>query len=104
VRNELEKPVEDKFDIPMYYGIIFGYGALKVMAKAIESAQSLDPVRIRDALKQTDYKALEGRIRFDNFEGYKNQCRYFPSVIRWEKGKRVHLDIMLIWQGLIFRT
>ena len=48
------KQVQDRFNAPMHYGIIFGYDALHVVAKAIESAQSLDPVKIRDALKKTD--------------------------------------------------
>lgn len=97
VPPEFKKRVKEKFGKLVHYGIIFGYDALHVVAKAIESAQSLDPVKIKDALKKTNYKALEGRIRFKDFNGYKNQCEYTPSVIRWENGKRIHLDIILKW-------
>jgi branched-chain amino acid transport system substrate-binding protein len=90
--------VKKSFNKPMHYAIIFGYDAMHVLAGAIEAAQSLDPVKIKDALKKTDYKALEGRVRFKNFEGYKNQSKFTPSMIRWKNGKRKHLDIFLDWE------
>jgi branched-chain amino acid transport system substrate-binding protein len=76
----------------MHYAIIFGYDALHVAAKAIESAQSLDPVKIRDALKQTDLEGLEGHIKFEDFEGFRNQARFIPSIIQWKGGNRVPLE------------
>ena len=90
--------VKKSFNKPMHYAIIFGYDAMHVLAEAIESAQSLDPVKIKDALKKTDYKALEGHVRFKNFDGYKNQSKFTPSMIRWINGKRQHLDIFLDWE------
>ena len=54
--------------------------------------------KIKDALKKTDYKALEGHIRFKNFNGYKNQGKFTPSLIRWENGRRVYLDIFVKWE------
>lgn len=98
VPHEFSKRVKDSFNKPMHYAIIFGYDAMHVLARAIENAQSLDPVKIKDALKKTDYKGLEGHIRFKNFDGYKNQSKFTPSMIRWEKGKRVCLDILLKWE------
>jgi branched-chain amino acid transport system substrate-binding protein len=98
VPDEFEKRIKDNFNKPMHYGMIFGYDALHVMAKAIEAAQSIDPVKIKNALKKIDYRALEGRVRFKDFEGYKNQSKFTPSMIRWENGKRVHLDIFLGWE------
>jgi branched-chain amino acid transport system substrate-binding protein len=86
------KRVQDRFDAPMHYGIIFGYDALHVVAKAIESAQSLDPVKIKDALKKTDYQGLEGHVRFDSFEGYKNQGRFVPSIVKWAGGQRTVVE------------
>lgn len=97
VPPEFTQRVRKNFNKPMHYGIIFGYDAMHVMARAIESAQSLDPVKIRDALKKTDYKGLEGVILFKDFDGFRNQSKFTPSMIRWEKGKRVHLDIFLDW-------
>ena len=82
----------DRFDAPMHYGIIFGYDALHVVAKAIESAQSLDSVKIKDALEKTDYQGLEGHVRFESFEGYKNQGRFIPSIVKWVSGQRTVVE------------
>ena len=94
---EFTERVKRSFNKPMHYAIIFGYDAMHVLVNAIKSAQSLDPLKIKEALKKTDYKALEGHIRFKDFNGYKNQGKFTPSMIRWENGKRVHLDIFLKW-------
>jgi branched-chain amino acid transport system substrate-binding protein len=97
VPDEFEQRVRASFNKPMHYAIIFGYDAMHVLALAIENAQSLDPVAIRNALRQTDYQALEGRVRFKDFNGYRNQSKFTPSMIRWENGRRVHLDIFVDW-------
>jgi branched-chain amino acid transport system substrate-binding protein len=89
VSSDFEKKVKDKFNAPMHYAIIFGYDALHVMVDAILRAQSLDPVAIKDALLKTDYKGLEGQIKFETFDGFRNQGRYTPSFIEWKGGKRV---------------
>ena len=54
---------------------------------------------IQDALKQTDFKAIEGRVRFKDFAGYRNQSKFTPSMIRWVGGRRVHLDIFVDWDN-----
>lgn len=84
-----EKKIKDKFNAPMHYAIIYAYDALKVMVDAIERAQTLDSTAIKDALLKTDYQALEGHIKFENFDGYRNQGRYAPAFIKWTGGKRV---------------
>jgi branched-chain amino acid transport system substrate-binding protein len=89
VASDFEKKIKEKFNAPMHYAIIFGYDALKVMVDAIQRAQSLDTAKIKDALLQTDYAGLEGRIKFETFEGFRNQGRYTPSFIQWKEGKRV---------------
>ncbi|MBW2613093.1 MAG: ABC transporter substrate-binding protein [Deltaproteobacteria bacterium] len=99
IPHEFSGRVKDSFNKPMHYAIIFGYDAMHVLARAIETAQSLDPVKIKNALQKTDYRALEGRIRFKNFDGYKNQSKFTPSMIRWKNGERVHLDIFLQWEN-----
>lgn len=95
---EFTQLVKRSCDRPMHQAIIFGYDAMHVLAKAIESAQSLEPIKIKEGLKKTDYKSLAGYIRFKNFNGYKNQSKFVPSMIRWKNGKRVHLDIFLKWE------
>jgi branched-chain amino acid transport system substrate-binding protein len=89
VASDFEKKVQDKFKAPMHYAIIFAYDALNVMVDAIERAQSLDSTAIKDALLETDYQGLEGHIKFETFDGFRNQGRYTPSFIKWEGGKRV---------------
>jgi branched-chain amino acid transport system substrate-binding protein len=89
VDEAFAKKVQEKFNAPMHYAIIFAYDALKVMADAIVRAQSLDTAAIKDALLATDYKGLEGQIKFETFEGFRNQGRYTPSFIQWKDGKRV---------------
>ncbi|MCE5317127.1 MAG: ABC transporter substrate-binding protein [Parachlamydia sp.] len=93
VPAEFEKRVKDKFNAPMHYAIIFGYDALRLVAKAIESAQSLDSVKIKDAMKKTDYQGYQGHIKFENFDGFKNQGRYVPTIVQWSKGKRQVVEV-----------
>ena len=69
--------------------ILFGYDAVTVVAKAIERANSLDPVKIRDEIAKTDWQGLEGHIKFETFGEYKNQGRYEPAFIKWEGSDRV---------------
>lgn len=85
----LAKAVKEKYDAPMHYGIIFGYDALHVMVQAIEQANSLDPIKIRDALDTGTFKGLQGEIKFEDFDGFQNQGRYTPLIVKWEGGKRV---------------
>ena len=91
--NELAEKVKEKFNAPMHYAIVFGYDALYVMVKAIEEAQSLDPVKIRDALKRIEFDGLEGHIKFEDFEfggkKYMNQGRFTPYLIQWVNGEKV---------------
>lgn len=59
-----------------------------LFVRAIEAAQSLDPIKIRDAMKKTDFEGLEGHIKFEDFDNYKNQGRYTPWLIQWVNGER----------------
>ncbi|MBF0530181.1 MAG: ABC transporter substrate-binding protein, partial [Deltaproteobacteria bacterium] len=85
---DLEKRVTDTFKAPMHYAIIFGYDALNVLAHVMETAQSIDPVKIKDGLKAVKYNGLQGQITFETFDKFKNQGRYTPVIVKWEKGKR----------------
>jgi branched-chain amino acid transport system substrate-binding protein len=93
VPPDFEKLVKDKFNAPMHYGITYGYDALMAVAKAIEAAQSLDPVKIRDAIAKLDFQGVSGRIKYEEFVGpdgkkYATQCRISPYLVRWVGGKR----------------
>lgn len=89
VASDFEKKVQDKFNAPMHYAIIFAYDALYVMVDAIKRAQSLDSTAIQKALLKTDYQGLQGPIKFENFDGFTNQGRYTPAFIQWKGGQRV---------------
>ena len=91
VPADFAKTVKDRFDAPMHYAIIFGYDALHTMVKAIEAANSMDPVKIQAALKAIDTEGLEGQIKFYDFEGFKNQGKASPSLIEWKDGNRAPL-------------
>jgi branched-chain amino acid transport system substrate-binding protein len=80
--------VQDQFNAPMHYAIIFGYDALNVVVGAIEKAQSLDPVKIKDAMKETDTTGIAGQIKFFDFDGFKNQGKATPALIQWQGGER----------------
>lgn len=94
VPPEFEQQVKERFNAPMHYAIIFGYDALWTVKRAIELAQSLDPVMIKEGMERVDYEGLEGHIRFVDFvtpEGkfFENQGMYTPRLIEWmEAGKR----------------
>ena len=88
---ELEQEVKTRFDAPLHYAIIFAYDAIKVMADAIERAQSLDSTDIRDALKAGQYETLAGFTEFKDFDDYQNQGFYVPYLVRWENGEMVVL-------------
>ena len=69
----------------------FGYDGVRVIAQAIMTARSVDPVKIKSALKNTKIDGLTGSIRFND----KNQAVPYSSVSRIEKGKPrlvVHLN------------
>jgi branched-chain amino acid transport system substrate-binding protein len=89
VPADFAKLVKKLFDAPMHYAIIFGYDALHTVVRAIESAQSIKPNKIRDALAKTDYQGLAGPIKFYNFDGYRNQGKAEPSLIQWKNGQRI---------------
>jgi len=91
--ENLALKVKEKFNAPMHYAIVFGYDALHVLVKAIEMAQSLDPVAIKEALKKIEYDGLQGHIKFETFEYegklFVNQGRYTPYLIMWtETGEK----------------
>src|SRR5690606_6909512 len=88
VDESFAERVRRQFNAPMHYGIIYAYDAMMTVARAIRDAQSTDPVAIRDAMARVDFQGLQGRIKFENFDGYRNQGRYSPWLIQWRGGER----------------
>ena len=93
VPAEFTKRVKDKFNAPMHYAILFGYDGVMALTKAIEIAQSLEGPKIRDGLLKVDFKGLQGPIKFETFDGFKNQGRYSPYIIRWVNGNRQVVEV-----------
>ena len=58
---------------------------VEAFVKAIEAANSLDPVKVRDAIARSDFESLYGRIRF-NAAG---QINLPQTVVQIQKGKLV---------------
>ena len=46
-------------------GVALGYDAVNIMARAIAKAGKVDPKAIRDAMTQTDYPGISGKVKFD---------------------------------------
>jgi branched-chain amino acid transport system substrate-binding protein len=82
--------IKARYNAPIHYAMMMGNDAFNVMRIAIERAQSLDPVAIKDALKKTNYDGLQAPgIKFEDFDGYKNQARWAPFLAKWVDGKRI---------------
>ena len=82
-------------EVQEQHGPAPAYDSVYVLAKAIETAGTLDPDRLTDALKKTDYKGAIGTIKFDP---QTNQAIFgndptqtaVGCMIQWrEGGKRV---------------
>jgi len=89
VPEAFAKKVQEKFDAPMHYAIIFAYDAMYVLREAILAAQSIDPVEIKKALDTIEYDGIEGHIKFEDFADYKNQGRYQPFFAKWKDGEKI---------------
>lgn len=86
---------EKKYGLePEGYGTSSSYMAVYVLKDAIERADSTDPDKVVDALKNTDMTGVYGRIRFDP-----KSNQIIPSqdpekgavgtIFQWQAGKRV---------------
>lgn len=58
---------------------------VEAFVKAIESANSLEPVKVRDAIAKLDFESLYGRIRFNTA----GQINLAQTVVQIQKGKLV---------------
>jgi branched-chain amino acid transport system substrate-binding protein len=58
---------------------------VEAFVKAIEAANSLDPVKVRDAIARVDFDSLYGRVRFNG----SGQISLPQTVVQIQKGKLV---------------
>ena len=58
---------------------------VQAFVKAIEAANSIDPVKVRDAIAKVDFESLYGRIRFNST----GQINLPQTVVQVQKGKLV---------------
>ena len=76
------KTFQDKFHYAPDYHVAAATGVIETYAHAIQSAGSLDPKKVRDALAKVDFTSLYSTIKF-NEEG---QIELPQIVIQVEKG------------------
>lgn len=63
-----------------------GYSAIYILADAMERAETLDREGIFEALHETDMDTIFGEVKFEDFDGYKNQNRGMTDVAQWIDG------------------
>jgi ABC-type branched-subunit amino acid transport system substrate-binding protein len=75
--------IEDRFDTRAGIYHVEGYDSMKMMANAVNNAESLDPVAVRDALRDTSYEAASGwTVEF----GEHGHCTTYRLIVnQWEQ-------------------
>jgi len=76
-------------DVQVYAPYV--YDAVKVMADAMVRANSADPAKYLDALKQTNYKGVTGNIAFDEKGDIKNGAL---TLMTYKAGKRETIAVI----------
>ncbi|HOV79247.1 MAG TPA: ABC transporter substrate-binding protein [Bacillota bacterium] len=71
---------------PDYHGAQ-AYATMYIIADALSRAKEISAAGIQKALKETDLMTVMGPIKFEDWEGYTNQCRPNTYVVQWQKGK-----------------
>jgi branched-chain amino acid transport system substrate-binding protein len=63
--KEFDQQFFDKYGVHPYYECVQVAGVVGLVADAIERAGSADPVKVRDALKNSDLMTMIGPVKFD---------------------------------------
>jgi branched-chain amino acid transport system substrate-binding protein len=79
------KEYQDKFGYAPDYHAASAVADVEVFAKAIESAGSVEPAKLRDAIAKTDFHCLYGHVKF----GPNGQIALPQTVIQIQKGQVV---------------
>ncbi|MCL5075207.1 MAG: penicillin-binding protein activator [Chloroflexi bacterium] len=66
-----------------------GWDGIKVIAKAIEKAGSLDPLKIRDAMRQVELDGITGHVKFDQ----NGQSKPNILVAQVKDGKPTYVEL-----------
>ncbi|ALS25193.1 MULTISPECIES: ABC transporter substrate-binding protein [Paenibacillus] len=66
-----------------------GYAAIYVIADALKRAKTLDREGVKEALEATDLETVFGRVKFEDFDGYKNQNKGMTDISQWIGGKMI---------------
>ena len=80
-----------KFNADVQVYAPYVYDAVKVMADAMVRANSADPAKYLDALKQTNYKGVTGQIAFDEKGDIKNGAL---TLMTYKGGERTTLAVI----------
>ena len=76
---------QKRFGYEADYHAASGTAVVEAFVKAIESANSLEPAKVRDAIARLDFDSLYGRIRFNE----NGQINLPQTVVQIQNGKMV---------------
>ncbi|MDP1832587.1 MAG: ABC transporter substrate-binding protein [Geothrix sp.] len=91
VKYKGAKEYADKYkakfgDFPSYHGAS-AYSAMYVVQDVLTRAKSLSQEDITAAMKKTDLQTAYGHIKFEDRDGYQNQCFSETFVLQVQKGE-----------------
>ncbi len=55
----------------------------------MKRAKTLDREGVKEALEATDLETVFGRVKFEDFDGYKNQNKGMTDISQWIGGKMI---------------
>ncbi|MGF9798575.1 ABC transporter substrate-binding protein [Brevibacillus agri] len=87
--QEFHKKFTEKFQHEPGEHEVEGYAAIYVIADVFKRAKSLDREGVKEALETTDMDTVFGHVKFEDFDGYKNQNRGMTDISQWIGGKMI---------------
>lgn len=91
VKYKGAKEYADKYkakygDFPSYHGAS-AYSAIYVMQDVVGRAKSMSTADLTDAMKKTNLQTAYGMVKFEDKDGYQNQCFSDTFVLQVQKGE-----------------
>jgi len=81
---------QERWDGEYFHTVATGYIGLYLLCDAIDRADSIDQVKVIEALEDTDYIAPEGRIVFRDDHNILHRAGYWSWVgLQWQNGEQV---------------
>jgi branched-chain amino acid transport system substrate-binding protein len=89
--DKFREDFKNKFGVEVQVYAPYVYDAVKVMAKAMENANSADPAKYLPALKAIEYKGVTGNIAFDEKGDIKNGAL---TLMTYKGGQRTTIAVI----------